>query len=130
MKTNSYERVEDIEFDEELELLLNKFWLKLVMALFMDTLGLALMFLICDLGLRGPLSYIYYWNPFDYFISWSYPQRVLPGAALMFSGVCASHLMGSIISTIKYRDRPDKYLARVMRTYIQRIQQSSFKKRT
>ena len=70
---NSYEKVEDVEFDEDLERIFSKFWVKLTIALMMDGLGLALMFLIFDLGFRGPISYIYYWNPFDFVITWSYP---------------------------------------------------------
>lgn len=64
----NYEKREDLEFDEEMENLLGKFWLKCTIAMIMDSLGLMVMFLICDISLKGPLSYIYYFNPFDWVI--------------------------------------------------------------
>ena len=83
----------------------------------MDSLGLMLFFIMTDLSLRGPLSYIYYWNPFDYFFITSYPLRVFPGTFAMFCFVWVGHLIASIVSLVKYRDPPYKYLTRVVRTY-------------
>lgn len=84
----------------------------------MDGLGLMVFFIMLDMSFRGPLSYLYYWNPVDYLIGWEYPYKVLPGTILMFLGVCLSHVIVGLFGAIKNRDRFDKYILRVMRTYI------------
>lgn len=58
-----------------------------------------------------------------------YPYRAAIGAFGMFLMICCGHVIGSIVATIKYRDRPDKYLRRVIKAYFFRIQQSKFKKK-
>lgn len=126
---NSYETLEDLEVDEEIDAILNKLWVKLTMAFFMDTLGLTLTFIILDLSFRGPISYFYYWSPIDYFITWEYPLRVIPGTLLIFAGLCFSHLMAAIYCTIAYKDRIDKYIKRVIRTHVQRVKESKFKRK-
>lgn len=96
---------------------MNRLSVKLPIAIIMDFLGLMLMFVACDLQFRLVWGFFTSWNPFNYVISTGYPLRAIFGGFFFFGLVCLGHLGGAIWSTFKYKDRFDKYILRVFRTY-------------
>jgi hypothetical protein len=112
-----YKSGEDAEFDEEVERNLNRWGVKLGVAILMDSLGLVLMFVVCDMQFKWMMSLFVDWNPFDYVIQESYPLRSIYGGGLYFLLICCAHIVGGIYSHIKFSDRFDKHMARVVRTY-------------
>ena len=88
----------------------------------MDALGLIVMFTICDLQFTWMFGLFFDWNPFNYLIKTAYPIRALFGGLLYFSMICIGHLAFGIISTIKYNDRLDSYIIRILKKYKFRVQ--------
>jgi hypothetical protein len=130
-KVNSkgtYDNLEDIEIDEEVERIMNRFWIKMFAALSLDASGLLVLFLIFDFQFYTMFSYVVPFNPFDYIISYGYPLRAIFGTFLMFMLICVGHILRAIYNTIKYRTRPDKHLINVLKRYKMRVDESKFKK--
>ncbi|CAD8063788.1 unnamed protein product [Paramecium sonneborni] len=126
-----YKSQEDIQFDEDLEKIFDKFIVKLCCALLMDFLGLLLMFLVLDFSFS---SYIFGFSLVNTvfellkFNDIRYPLRGLVGVLCMVLSIIGFHIIGSILAGLKNRQNPIIYMKGAFNRYIGKIKEAKFKR--
>ncbi|CAK73399.1 unnamed protein product (macronuclear) [Paramecium tetraurelia] len=127
----TYKSPDDIKFDEDLERILDKFIIKLCCALFMDFVGLLLMFLVFDFSFSTYIFGFSLVNTIFEFLKINdirYPLRAIVGVACIVLAIIGFNIIGSVLAGIKNRKNPYIYLKGAFNRYVGKIREAKFKR--